>query len=584
MFIMKRLMFRPYLFISALTLFLVSCSHGENEAELYIFASTDVHGSIFDKDPLTGTENYSSMARIASYLDRYEHDEYILLDNGDNLQGSPAVYYYNFEDTVSEHLWTRVLNYLKYDAVTVGNHDIEAGHGVYDMIREQYEMPMMAANALSKETGEPYFSPYVIINRNGLKVAVMGLITPGVPGWIPEVLYEGIEFRDMVETAEKWMPVIKRENPDLIIGLFHAGWDENYEGVEGSYMNNNASLSVARKVRGFDIVMIGHDHDTLNEFIISDSGDSVLILDGGSRARYLEVAKVHFVGKRKKNITVLSGELVNIQDHQTSSEFSEYFHDDYLEINKYVSRKIGRIDKTISTREAYFGDSGFMDLIHNVQLEISGAEVSFAAPLSYDVKLKEGIVTVSDIFDLYRYENLLYTVEMSGEEIDRYLEYSYANWFSTMEKPGDNMFKTITNEHGYGFRNRTYNFDSAEGIDYLVDLRMPDGNKVKIKSFSDGRVFDYNNKYRVALNSYRGSGGGGHLAYACSLENDELNTRILRSTDKDIRYYMIKWFEENENILIEADNNWHLIPEKWVSDAKTTEYNKLFNKNNRDDN
>ncbi len=577
---MRNLKYPAYTVLLIIIMFFTSCDRKDRSSQIHIFTLSDVHGAVFDRDPLTGRENYSSMAKFASFLKDYDPLEYVLLDNGDNLQGSPAVYYYNFEDTTAEHLWARVLNYLGYDASTAGNHDIEAGHKVYDRIRKEYGFPLLAANAVDTETGKPYFDPYAIIDKNGLRIAVMGLITPGVPGWLPEILYQGIRFDDMVETAARWMPVIEKENPDLVIGLFHAGWDETYQGDKGSYLNNNASLAVAEKVKGFDIVFMGHDHDIVNKYIVNSSGDSVLILDSGSRARYAAAAKVTYSGKEVKNIIAVEGDIIDLADRKPDTDFVEKFRDDFMLVSEYVSREIGSISETISTRDAYFGDSGFMDLIHNVQLKVSGADISFAAPLSYDIKLDKGAVTVSDMFKLYRYENMLYTIEMSGEEVDRYLEYSYGIWFSTMKGPDDNMFETKTTDRGYGFKNQTYNFDSAEGINYIVDVSKSDGDKVEILSFTDGRVFDKDKIYLVALNSYRGSGGGGHLDYACSADNADIKIRLVKSTEKDLRYYMIKWFENNGEIIVKTNNNWQLVPENWVDKAGEREYAKLFTSGN----
>ncbi len=577
---MRNLKYPAYTVLFITIMIFTSCESPDKSKYIYIFASTDVHGAVFDRDPLTGRENYSSMAKFSSFLRDYKPGEYVLLDNGDNLQGSPAVYYYNFEDTTAEHLWAGVLNYLGYDASTAGNHDIEAGHKVYDRIRKEYDFPLLAANAVDVETGKPYFDPYTIIDKNGLRIAVMGLITPGVPGWLPEILYQGMRFDDMVETAAMWMPVIEKENPDLVIGLFHAGWDETYEGEKGSYLNTNASLAVAEKVEGFDLIFIGHDHDIMNEYVINSAGDSVLILDGGSRARYAAAAKVTYSGKRKINIISVKGDIINITDREADIGFVDNFRDDYVAVSEYVSREIGSISETITTRDAYFGDSGFMDLIHNVQMEVSGADISFAAPLSYDVKLDIGPVTVSDMFKLYRYENMLYTVKMSGKEVDRYLEYSYGKWFSTMKGPGDNLFETETTGRGYGFKNQTYNFDSAEGINYIVDVSKADGDKVEILSFTDGRVFEKDKIYLVALNSYRGSGGGGHLEHAFLADDTGIKNRLVESTDKDLRYYMIKWFENNGNIIVKTDDNWHLVPEDWVMKAGGREYEKLFGSDN----
>jgi len=105
--------------------------------------------------------------------------EVILLDNGDILQGEPVVYFSNYMDTASIHVCAAAMNFMEYDAATVGNHDIEAGHDVYDKLVNEFHFPWMAANAIDISTGEPYFQPYTIIKRKGLRIAVLGLITPG---------------------------------------------------------------------------------------------------------------------------------------------------------------------------------------------------------------------------------------------------------------------------------------------------------------------------------------------------------------------------------------------------------------------
>ena len=199
------------------------------EKAITILQTTDLHGVILPYDFIEKEEMKASLAGVAAYVKKVQEavtGPVILLDNGDNLQGQPPVYYYNFIDTVSPHIHAEALNYLGYDAGTVGNHDIEAGHSVYDRLVNEYDFPLLAANAVNKATGKPYFKPYTIIEKKGIRVAVLGLITPAVPNWLPPELYSGIEFRDMLETAKKYMPVIFKEKPDLVVGLFHSGWDE----------------------------------------------------------------------------------------------------------------------------------------------------------------------------------------------------------------------------------------------------------------------------------------------------------------------------------------------------------------------
>lgn len=554
---------------------LLSCNN-KNDNKIYVAATTDVHGVIFGMDPASGNEARYSMSKVATYLESQNNKNLVMLDNGDNLQGTPSVYYYNFEDTINSHLWPRVLNYLDYDAITVGNHDIEAGHDVYDRIRSEYKAPMLAANAVYKESGEPYFTPYTIIRQNGFKIAVLGLITPGVPGWLPEVLYSGIEFEDMVSSASKWMPRILEQNPDIVIGLFHAGWNENYGGGErGAYLNENASLSVAREVPGFDLIFIGHDHDLMNDFFVTDAGDSVLVLDGGSHSRFISVAEIEFSGRKDAEIVSIRGSHIKTDTLNISKDFEDNFSKDFKLVSDYISRPIGYLEKSISSRKSYFGDSEFMDLIHLIQMETSGADISFAAPLSFDVKIDSGTLVVNDMFDLYRFENMLYTLQLYGHEIDSYLEYSVSLWFNTLKHSGDMLLKYQEGSTTM-LLNRYYNFDSASGIEYEVDLRRDDGNKVEIKKFSDGRTFYADSLYYVALNSYRGNGGGGHLERGCGLSKEDIKKRLISSTDKDLRYYMMKWIEKIDTIRIESDGNWKLIPENLIEARVEEEIFGLF--------
>ena len=274
------------------------------------------------------------------------------------------------------------------------------------------------------------------MKKTGLRIAVFGLITPAIPNWLPQELYAGIEFRDMVETAKKWMPVILNEKPDLVVGLFHSGWDKAREGVQNyDPSNENGSAAVAYNVPGFDIIFNGHDHKLANEKFVNSAGDTVLILDGGSRSEKIAQADIIYSAgkvKGKKN-KIISGQIINVSDYKPDPEFITKFNPQHKIIDEYVNRVIGNSSATITSRDAYFGPSAFVDLIHSIQLEITGADISFAAPLSFDVRISEGPITVGDMFKLYRFENFLYTMSMSGEEIKKYLEYSYSGWLQYHE-------------------------------------------------------------------------------------------------------------------------------------------------------
>jgi 2',3'-cyclic-nucleotide 2'-phosphodiesterase/3'-nucleotidase len=570
---------------------LISCSVTRKKS-ISIVETTDIHGVILPYDFIEKEKLNVSMASSYDYISkiRKEKDAVVLLDNGDNLQGQPEVYYYNFIDTTSTHFMAEVMNYMGYDAGTVGNHDVETGHKVYDRLIKEYNFPLLAANAVSIKTGEPYFKPYKIIEKEGIKIAVFGMVTPAIPTWLPSELYSGIEFKDMVETARKWMPLLLKEKPDLVIGLFHSGWEKSETNLQSANnLSENGSAAVAYNVPGFDIIFTGHDHKVANEKFINSEGDTVLILNGGSRSEKLAVADITFTsgkvgGAKSKKI---SGQIISVADFVPEPDFVTKFSAQNKIIQEYVNRSIGNSSSTISSRDAFFGPSAFIDMIHRIQLEITGADISFAAPLSFDVQINKGPITVGDMFKLYRFENMLYTMSLSGDEVQKYLEYSYGGWLNTMSGPEDLLLKlrigkdgkpVMTNGKAW-LKNQSYNFDSAAGINYSVDVSRPEGSRISITGFTDGRPFERNKMYKVAVNSYRGNGGGGHFTEGVGIAKAELRNRLLSSTERDLRYYILKSIETKKSIVPESFNNWKIIPENWVKRAEPLEYKMLFGEN-----
>ena len=429
------------------------------------------------------------------------------------------------------------MNFMNYDAATIGNHDIETGHDVYDKFRREINFPWLAANAINTEADKPYFEPYVVIERQGIKIAVLGFITSSVPNWLPGFLWKVIGFEDMIESAEYWVPIIEeREKPDLLIGLFHSGVDFTYNDEdEDTYKNENASQLVAEQVPGFDVVFVGHDHAGWNFKIENEDGDSVLILGPLSRARTIAVANIEmeFDSANEKWLRKdVSGEIVETKNYMADDHFMSKFLMDLNIVKNFTETPLGQITNSISSSESLFGPSEFVDLIHTAQLEITGTDISFASPLSFNATIDSGWIKIKELFKLYHYENYLYTMALTGEEIQDYLEYSFGNWFNEMSNESDDLMQFRHNEDGdIKYSARTgfpeletayYNFSSAAGINYTVDISKPVGDRVSITALTDGTPFDFDQTYTVAINSYRGSGGGGLLTRGADIPQDEL--------------------------------------------------------------
>ena len=546
-----------------------------------IISTGDVHGMLFPYDFTTLSPAPGSLARVSAYVESQRavmgEDSVLLLDNGDILQGQPAVYLYNFIETGTAHPVARVMKRMRYDAMTIGNHDIETGHPVYDRFRADLApIPLLGANVTDISTGEPYFKPYTVVERNGVRFAVLGLLTPAIPAWLPEKLWEGLDVEPMVESARRWMRHIReRESPDVVIGLFHSGYHSTHP--TWKWMEN-ASDIVAREVDGFDLIIMGHDH---SRAVIREENGTLLINPGAYATHVAEtVVTVEQDDDGRVVDCNVDGRVVSVADHEPDEGFLEEFAPERKLTQEFVEKVIGEATGDFGVRDAYFGPSAFMELIHTLQLEISGADISLAAPLSFDAVIRKGILRMSDMFALYKYENQLCTLAMTGEEVKNHLEMSYNLWTAVMESPCDPLLKFASGNPVKGDYSRlinpSYNFDSAFGVNYTVDVTCPKGQKICISSMADGTPFDMKRTYRVAVNAYRANGGGELITRGAWISHDELKSRVLDATELDLRYYLMKAIERKGRISPVVTRNWRFVPEEIVDAAIPRDRHRLF--------
>lgn len=545
--------------------------------KIRMIETTDVHGRFFPYDFIRQQPVGGSLARVSSYVDSLRTiygDNLLLMDAGDVLQGQPIVTYYNYVRTDAENIASSVSNYMRYDVRTMGNHDVETGHAVYDKWVKEMTCPMLGANITNTATAQPYYKPYIVFKRGGVKIAVIGLITPGVPSWLSETLWSGMHFEDAVESARKWMDIVKKnERPDIIVGLFHTGIHDHSK-TNGCL--NDATLEIARRVPGFDVIFYGHDHAIHYEEVKSCDGSTTIIVNPANNA--MNVADAEFVVDKKSK--KLSVNIVDISQKKVDEGYMKAFESQIEEVKRYVDTEVGSFATSMTSRDCYFGNSSMVDFIHDVMLSVSHADVSFASPLSFDVTVKAGPATLSDMYKLYSYENELCVVDLTGKEIKSYLENSYERWVTTMASPDDHLLRLNTGDAGrdkfFGLASPFYNLDSAAGINYVVDVTKPAGQRVNITGMADGTPFDEARHYRVAVNSYRAAGGGGLLTDGAGIEKAKLEDRIVWRGDHTLRDYIIEYVRTKGKVEVAPHNNWSFVPAEWTVPATQRDRLLLF--------
>ena len=568
--------------LSLLILAVSCCGPKDGEYVLRVLTTNDVHGRYFDSLYVEDGVRNSLMTAawtVDSVRTTAGKENVLLVDVGDFLQGDNAAYYYNFVDTTSRHIYARMAEYMDYDAVIVGNHDVETGHAVYDRLRSQLDMPFLAANAIRTDNGEAYFQEYTIVRRHGLKIAIVGFTNPGIPGWLSPELWSGMEFRELLPYAQEVVDrVSAKENPDVMIVAVHGGVGRgNPQQIE------NPGMSLFQSLRGVDLLLCAHDHRP----VVHDA-DSIALVNAGSHCKY--------VGQGIVNVTVKDGKvvgkssdasLITVSPEKADVKMREAFAGDFAKVKEFTVREVGSLEMPLKTVDAYRGMSDYINLIHTLSLGCAPAQVSLAAPLTYDGVVPAGTVLYNDLFTIYPFENQLFVVKMTGKEIKDCLEYSYDNWIYTYDPSKPHLLKIRnssdprTGQKGWSFVGRAYNFDSAGGLIYDVDVTKPYGKRLNIKSFADGSAFDETAVYNVAMTSYRANGGGGLLKQGAGIDTGNIGERVV-ARYPEIREMLYDFIQEHGTITPElvgdpaVIGHWEFVPTTIAQKALDADMKLLF--------
>lgn len=558
------------------------CGPKDGEYTFRILTTNDVHGRYFDSLYVTdATDN--ALTNVAWYVDSLRKAEgaenVILLDDGDCLQGDNAAYYFNYIDTTSKHLFARMTEYIGYDAVVVGNHDIETGHKVYDRMVKTMKVPFLAANAIRTDNGKPYFREYVTLERHGLKITIIGFTNPNIKGWLSPALWEGMTFESLIPMAQETVDrVVAKEKSDVVIVAVHAG-----TGAGDGASLESQGLDLYKSLRGVDFVVTAHDHKP-----VVHRNDSICLINAGSHCRNLGLGTVTLKVEKGKVVSkTLDAGLLPVDKENVDKKMHELFREDFEAVKAFTLQEVGQLKTDLRTRDAYSGMSDYLNLIHTLSLGCTPAQISFAAPLTFNGFIEAGTLVYNDLFTIYPYENQLFVVEMTGREIKDYLEYSYDAWVNTVFSADDRLLKITdrpdprTGQKKWSFVNRSYNFDSAGGLVYTVDVTQPCGQRVNVESLADGSTFDEAARYNVAMTSYRASGGGSIMREGAGIDTDNIAERTV-AYYPEIREILYEYLKANKEIAPEkigdpaVIGSWKFVPEPMAEKAMERDMGLLF--------
>ncbi len=521
-------------------------------AQVTILSTTDLHGNILPIDYYTNKPDARGLAKVATIVKqvRKENPQLLLLDSGDTIQGTPLEYFHAKRNNAPPDPMMLTMSALKFDAMAVGNHEYNFGLQTLTKARSEAKFPMLSANTYKKGTEQTFFDPYLVKEVNGVRVGILGLTTPAIPNWENAENYAGLEFREPVAEAKKWVAVLRqKERVDLVVIAMHMGIGEDLATGEvrpGEQPHENEALSIARQVQGVDIILMGHTHREVPAMYVN----GVLLTQANYWGRH--VARVDLYLEKDMRTSMIpswkvvakSARTIPVDDKVAVDEEIARLAEPYdKETQNWLGQVIGESDAELTAQDSYFKDTALLDLIQRVQLEAGKADVSTVASFNQQARINKGPITVRDIAGLYVYENTLVVIEVTGQTLKDALEHS-AKFFRPFEEGKSAAELIDKNIPGY-------NFDIAEGVTYELDIRKPFGQRIQNLRLR-GQPLDMKQKLRLAINNYRANGGGRYTMYK--------DAPVVSRSSTEIRELIIDWVERNKRIPVEPTNNWRLLP------------------------
>ncbi len=514
----------------------------QSQVQLSILGTGDLHGNLYGYDYFLNKEINSGMAKIATLVKkvRKEKKNVILVDVGDALQGNLTEIFNNEKI----HPMIQAMNELNYDAWTLGNHEFNFGLKYLNQAINDSKATVLAGNIYKGQ--QRFAKAYQIIEVQGVKIAIIGMITPHVTTWeagTPEN-YKGLTFTDPVIETKKVIAELNGK-ADVLIGVMHLGLEPEYG------MKNSGIKAIAEANPELTAIVAGHAHQSLANQKIN----GVLIVEPGVNGE--KVAEIDLKIKKQRQRWVVNAkksqnyEIKNIKEDPTFlAKFKKYHHRALGEINKVIAKVNGDF---LPNREYFPGipmaqvrDTALIELINKIQLYYTKADLSATALFNNQADLNSGSFKIKDLANIYPHPHTLVAVKTTGKQLKNYMEWSAK--FYNQAKPGDITVSFNSNMPGY-------NYDMFDGLNYELNVAAPEGKRIENLSFK-GRPVTDEMTFTLAMSNYR-------FENLIKIGYFKASDKVYDSTEKnsgqsEIRELIINYLRQIEKVTPGVDENWKL--------------------------
>lgn len=458
------------------------------QMDLQILATSDTHGRFLPWDYAANKADTSgSVAQQAAAIAQRRTPSTIVVDAGDTIQGNSAELFLQDE----MHPMSAGMNAIGYDVWVTGNHEFNFGMDTLKRVIAQQKAKVLVGNVYAPD-GTPLADGYTILNKQGVKVGVIGMVTPNITRWDSKNL-EGWTVTNPVDECRKLTKQL-RGQVDVLLGVMHMDPESEY-GVYGS-----GARDLAEACPEFDVIVAAHGHRSVPGEMIN----GVLVVENSGNATTL--SEIHLQLKRKWDggwsIDQRTSEIVSMKDLPADAALSQQLAGYDARAKADAETLIGELrggnmapeNDVVNIPQPMVQDTALLDFINEVQMYYTGAKVSATALTSMTSQMKEGPIRKCDTASIYTYQNTLYKLEMNGAQLRSFMEWS-AGFFKTWV-PGD---LTVA----FDPSTRYYLYDAFEGVNYEIDVSQEPGGRIRNLTWPDGSPVRDEEVFTVAVNNYR---------------------------------------------------------------------------------
>ncbi len=518
-------------------------------SQCVILATSDLHGHIFPTNYRDEAIQPLGLAKLATLIkqERLKKTLTIYIDNGDLIQGSPMMYYYH-KTAQQRNPMIEVMNHLGLDAWVIGNHEFNFGLSALKEAISAANFPTLSANITDNNSHTLGHKPYTIKTlESGIRIAILGVTTHFIPHWESPHHIKNLSFHDAFTTTENWVKIIRSvEHVDALIVSYHGGFERDL--ATGTLTERdtgeNIGYRILHDIDGIDCLITGHQHQK----ILYKNGKKVAIQPGVNGEMLGKIAIDFRYERHHWHVTEVTPSLIPVTEETVPDghvlAMTETLH---LQTEDYLDQSIGQTTTDLRITDPFqlrLNNHPLIDLINHIQRNVSGADLSLTSLLNNEAPGFYGTITRRDILATYIYPNTLTVLELTGEDIRQALEHT-ATYFTLAE----NQALTV---HPSFLRPKPahYNYDMWDGLDYTLDITKPVGKRV-VQLHYQGHPINSSQPFRVVMNNYRASGGGGYTMFQ--------HKPIIKDIQRDMTEVIAEYIETHSDFQPKPTGKFNVI-------------------------